>query len=328
MKMKNQNILVTIIIPIYQAEEYVERCIQSVRNQTYKNLEILLIDDGSEDKSADICDRFAMLDSRITVFHKKNGGLSDARNYGIDRANGEYLAFIDADDYVTEDFIETLLDCCIRNKSDLAVCDYCQVKGEEIPRSLKNSEREVTLEEALNEVCANSKGHIMYTVAWNKLYQKNLFETIRYPVGKTHEDEAVIYKIYEKAQKIMVMDKKMYGYYMSPNGIMRRKYNKSRLDFLEIQKEKIYYFRDKNQKTYEIKSRQQFGESLIFHYYCVRKFWKNSKEQQKKMVREFEKECLRYNKNFSRFVRMNFLFFYHCTDVYYMLYFLLRKIRD
>lgn len=320
--------LVTVIVPVYQVEEYLDRCIQSILDQTYKKLEILLIDDGSKDRSGIICDTYAEKDARIRVFHKMNGGLSDARNYGIDRAKGEYLAFVDSDDYIAEDFIETLLESAVRNESELVICRYAEVHGEELPVCHDACERIVSQEEAFEHICSNNDQHILYTVSWNKLYRRTLFDNVRYPRGKIHEDEGTTYKLLAQAQTIILVDKIMYGYFMSPNSIMRREFHQGRLDILHFQIEKIRFLKDRDQKELEMKARKQFGETLIYHYYCTRRFLKNSEEIQKELLYLFQTECLKRKDNFLLWVQMNFCFFYYCTDVYYFLFSLWRKIRD
>ncbi len=320
--------LVTVIVPVYQAENYLERCIQSIQNQTYRNLEILLIDDGSTDASGKICDNYEKEDIRIQVFHKKNGGLSEARNYGIERAKGEYLAFVDSDDYVAEDFIETLLESAIRNQSELVMCQFVQVHGEKLPAGQKGEERVVSVMEAWTHLCSNSKQHILYTVAWNKLYQRNLFDTVRYPVGKIHEDEGTTYRILDQVKELVVIEKKMYGYYMSPNSITRSPYQQRRQDILDFQIEKIHFLKNKKQPELETKARRQFGEMLIYHYYCTRRFLEHSEEMQLELLRTFQQECLEWKESFPNRVKINFSFFYYCTDVYYVMFSILRKIRD
>lgn len=325
---KDKKMLVTVIVPVYQVEQYLDRCIQSIQNQTYKNIEIFLIDDGSRDKSGMICDEYARKDPRIQVFHKTNGGLSDARNYGIERANGDYLVFVDSDDYISKDFIETMLESAIRNQSELVMCRFAQVTGEEFSDCQKIQERIVSVEEAFWHICNNSKQHILYTVAWNKLYKRKLFESVRYPIGRIHEDEGTTYKILAQVETVVVIDKEMYGYYMSPNSIMRSRYNKRRLDILYFQVEKIHFLKENNQIGLEMSARRQFGETLIYHYYCTRKFLKHSESILEKLLYGFEEECFKSKECFPKWVKLNFSFFYYCTNLYYYLFSLYRKIRD
>lgn len=323
----NQSILVSVIVPVYQVEDYVGRCIESIQKQTYKNIEILLIDDGSKDKSGAICDSYAESDSRIQVYHKENGGLSDARNYGIDRAVGGYLSFIDSDDYVTEDFIETLLNCCQKNRADIAVCGFQKVSENEIKPSKDVVQRIVTREEVFRQICINNQDHVLYTVAWNKLYKKSLFDFIRYPVGKLHEDEATTYKLFAESKKIVVTNKEMYGYYMSPKSIMRSSFNIRRLDILDIQRDRIRFFHNRNMDDFEVNARIQFGETIIYNYYNIRKFLSESKTLQKKLTTLFKEECFQHKKRYPLFVRIHFTIFYYWTDVYYMFFSIYQKMK-
>ena len=168
--------LISIIIPVYNVEEYIEQCIQSVINQTYKKLEIILIDDGSLDKSGKICDAYADRDKRIIVIHKENGGLSDARNKGIDIASGEYITFVDSDDYVEDSFIEDLYTTLINNNAEMSICNIIKVndKGEKIENIGFAEDELVNGKKILKGICEH-KNVIESIVAWNKMYSKDFF---------------------------------------------------------------------------------------------------------------------------------------------------------
>ena len=200
-------------LPIYKVEPYLRRAIDSIIKQSYSNLEIILVDDGSPDKCGEICDEYGLLDDRIKVIHKENGGLSDARNAGLDIAAGEYIAFVDSDDYIAGDYVETLLAALNEHDADVAMCAYAVTSSLEYDGSIfeaghdddkkRDGAIEVCSREELlkNLYDANHCDATYFIVAWNKLYKASLWEGIRFPKGKIHEDEATTYKIYDKAAK-------------------------------------------------------------------------------------------------------------------------------
>ena len=186
--------LISVIVPIYNVEDYLDRCVDSIINQTYKNLEIILVDDGSPDNCPKMCDDYAKIDNRIKVVHKENGGLSDARNAGMKVATGEYVSFIDSDDYVSLDFYETLLQTMIDNDSDIVECGvvkfYENGKFDEYSddQMIKNFNTVDGLEGLINE---NS----FHQYVWNKLYKSSIALDIPYEVSKLNEDEFWTYQI-------------------------------------------------------------------------------------------------------------------------------------
>lgn len=203
---------VSIIVPVYNVEVYLERCVKSIINQTYTNIEILLVDDGSTDKSGILCDEFAECDERIAVFHKENGGLSDARNYGIDRAAGEYLIFVDSDDYIHPQMVEALYKAQNITDADVTACDYTRdidvISKIHIEDYSLLGIRTFDRDEAMNSVSANG----IHVMAWNKLYKKKLFENIRYPKGRIHEDEWILHHLLWECEKVAVISEKLYFY--------------------------------------------------------------------------------------------------------------------
>lgn len=212
--------LISLIIPIYKVEAYLERCITSVIAQTYHNLEIILVDDGSPDQCGVICERFARQDARIKVFHKANGGLSDARNYGVERSHGKYIAFIDSDDYVAPNYIAYLIELLIKYHADISCCCMVQTSGhisEYGANTVIPNEQLLTGKEACKELLG-SMYHTMVT-AWGKLYKSEIVKKYPFPVGKKHEDEATTCKYYYAANKVVVGNQCLYAYYQNPNSI-------------------------------------------------------------------------------------------------------------
>ena len=215
--------LISIIVPVYKVEKYLEKCIESILTQTYKNIEVILVDDGSPDNCPAICDRYAVKDNRIRVIHKKNGGLSDARNAGLAVAKGDFISFIDSDDFVSKDFCELLLEASIKEKADMAICNYLVVDED------GNLIQEKNLHLPIKDGCINSQEFIKgycgkygwyYVIACNKIYKKKLFENIKYPIGKQHEDAFVIHHLAKQCNRIACIKKGLYFYVQRKGSIM------------------------------------------------------------------------------------------------------------
>lgn len=225
--------LISVIIPVYNTEKYLKDCVNSVLNQTYKNLEIILVDDGSTDSCPQICDEYNKKDKRIIVMHKINGGLSDARNQGIEVAKGEYIAFIDSDDYISTVFIEELHNACELNAVDISCCNfYRKYRNNHTAAHKPTANKKFTNIEAVKDIfLANSLCEVM---TWNKLYRISLFKqsNIRFPVGKLHEDVYTTYKLFYLANGIIYINEPLYFYLQRPDSIMGRKFNNKRLDAL------------------------------------------------------------------------------------------------
>lgn len=247
--------LISVIVPIYNVENYLEKCIRSIQKQTYENLEIILVDDGSPDQCGKLCDEEAKKDARIQVIHKINGGLSDARNAGLDIATGNYILFIDSDDFIHPQMVQYLHELAEEQQAEIAVCDFQYVEeGSEEPFELLDPQAKKKCQ-MMNgremQFCYfnDKENRVMYTVAWNKLYRRELFEEIRYPKGKVHEDEFTTFKICYQADRIAISKEKLYAYLVRKQSIMGQ-FNKRRFDLLEAYREKMRFYVDK--KEYEL----------------------------------------------------------------------------
>lgn len=236
---------VSIIVPIYQVEKYLRSCVNSICNQTYHQLEIILVDDGSPDGCGSICDEYAKSDPRIAVIHKMNGGLSSARNAGLDIATGKYVAFIDADDTIHPQYIEILVELCEKYECDIAQCDFLTVseQSSKLPLNPQQALIFYSGKQALHALCTG--GGVKYTVVWNKIYRRDLFQDIRYPLGRIHEDESTTYKILWKAGKMAITNQYLYYYLQRPDSIMGKSYSVKRLDALEAFKERLSFLKEK-----------------------------------------------------------------------------------
>lgn len=200
--------LISVIIPVYNVEKYLRKCIDSVINQTYKNIEIILVSDTSPDNCEKICDDYAADDLRIKVIHKEKNGLSAARNAGIDIASGKYIGFVDSDDYIAADMYELLYKNIIKEDADMSACGFYDCFEGEIPKKNKPKYLVADREEAVHEALV---GDIRVN-AWNKLYKSEIFDDIRYPVGKIAEDAFIIIDILMKCQKVVYTSEQKYYY--------------------------------------------------------------------------------------------------------------------
>lgn len=232
--MKNPKI--SVIVPVYKVEKYLKRCVDSILAQTYTNFELILVDDGSPDTCPAMCDEFAMQDNRIRVVHKKNGGLSDARNAGIDIATGEYIAFVDSDDYIAVDMCEQLLESILKYNADVAFCNYLRVDeahniGTEREQVQPIRDECLSQEQVWQELLRPYGGY--YIVAWNKLYHRKLFDSLRFPVGKQHEDEFVIHHVINQCNKIACVSKPLYFYVQRAGSIMAQQFSVKNMDYGE-----------------------------------------------------------------------------------------------
>lgn len=242
------NDLISIIIPVYNVEQYIKKCVDSVIGQTYRNLEIILVDDGSTDNSGRICDELATLDKRIVVIHKQNGGLSDARNAGIRIARGKYLGFVDSDDYIENEMYSVLMNNLKQTDSDLSACARILINENETktPDSTVNI---VHCFESSTDAIADlfAYNEFLFHAAWDKLYKRELFDDIEFPVGRLFEDAAVMYKIFEKCKRIVATKKQMYYYVQRKGSISNCAYNEKKVKHqLENRLNAINYYENKN----------------------------------------------------------------------------------
>jgi glycosyltransferase involved in cell wall biosynthesis len=286
------NELISIVVPVYNVEQYLEQCLKSIIAQTYQKLEILLIDDGSTDRSSIICDTYSALDSRIKVIHKANGGLSSARNKGLDISKGEYISFVDADDFVAPEFIRDLYEALVDVNAELAVCNcqyvdcnYNAIHTHDDCYVIKDGVRKGT---ELMSSYMFEKLDCMYTVVWNKLYKRNLLLTLRFPIGRMHEDEFISYKIIYNANLIACLSKRLYFYVQRKQSITSVSSEKRMTDKVAAFDEKAYYFHQKKEYLYE-------AETLIDLFFL----YSECNNQENKISFEIKK---RYRKIFFRII--------------------------
>lgn len=240
------NPLISLVIPVFNVEKYLEKCMDSVLAQSYDNFEVILVDDGSTDSSGKICDEYAEKDSRIIVYHKPNGGLSDARNYGVAHANGDLISFIDSDDYVTVDYLEYLwylmdkYDCDISCAAPKSVYDgtIAILKNDHV------EEIKLNTAQALERICCFSFG------AWARLYKKEILLKHPFPVGKLYEDIATVYKLINECEEVVFSDKQVYVWVQREGSITHAGINERQFDILGALDE-LYDFMCKNYSAYK-----------------------------------------------------------------------------
>lgn len=265
-KVSKKEPLISIIVPVYKVEQYINKCIDSIINQTYKNLEIILVDDGSPDNCGSICDEYAKKDKRIKVIHKKNGGLSDARNVGINIAKGEYIGFVDSDDFINREMYAKLYKIIIEYDADIAVCELKRFhdEGKIIERVKKINTILYTQDEFLKKFFKIGSQSIEY-YAHTKLYKKNMIEKEQYPVGLTSEDVLGTYKALLKAKTIVKTTDELYYYRYNEQSITGS-FSKKDFDLLEIW-DKVVEYTKENAPQYEdcaVINRKRINFTLLY----------------------------------------------------------------
>lgn len=249
--------LISIVVPVYNVENYLKKCVNSILNQTYAYIEIILVDDGSSDQSGIICDCFADEHENIRVIHQKNGGLSSARNAGIDVARGKYISFIDSDDYIDSDFIEKLYIACKVNNKDIAIAPrIVESDMDSTYEYLQKEEFIYEAEDALRELMNLKKFNM---AAWDKLYKTSLFAEIRYPEGMVHEDVLTTPQVFEKSNGIVKINDTFYHYIVRGDSISNSRYNSHTYDMYLNGRECYTYFSSLHPKL----------DAYVFKYYFI-----------------------------------------------------------
>ena len=226
--------LISIVIPVYNVEKYLEQCLQSVQSQTYKHFEVILVNDGSTDSSLSICKKFVNQDKRFSVLTKKNGGLSSARNFGIKKAKGSFITFVDSDDYIVKDYLFHLV-AGIKSETSIVCSKFFLVdeKGNLLTKKEVNRKKQavVSIEESIKIfLLQNGYDHS----AWGKLYPCSFFETIFFPEGKLYEDMGTTYKLLKLASEVVFLEAYDYAYLQQPDSIMNSSFNLKKLDIIEM----------------------------------------------------------------------------------------------
>ena len=253
------NQLVSVIVPVYNTEKYLEKCVETIRAQDYQTIEIVLVDDGSPDRSGELCDKLARTDSRIQVIHKENGGLSSSRNAGIAVARGEYLCFIDSDDYISTDYISTMMQMVNRHHADLVKVDFVEVFTRDYTQ-IDSAPSEVVfegtnIEEAFLDLKIDS--------ACVFLYKRSLIGEIRFPEGKTSEDIPFNFLIFQHAEKFVYIPCAKYFYFHNPNSISNGSLDKNKLNYLHFRRDIFEHYCEKDNLILRQKAEMLYAKAAM-----------------------------------------------------------------
>lgn len=312
---------ISVIVPIYNMEKYLDKCIESIVEQTYKKIEIILVDDGSVDNSLKICNKWKKKDNRINVYHKKNGGLSDAKNFGIKQAKGKYISFIDADDWIELNMYEELINEMIEKKLDIIICGrYLEYEnGKKIKQCTQNN------------ICMSSEETIIKLDTFggfdmsscDKIYIKELFNGIEFPVGKKCEDAYVTYKLFAKSKKIEYYSKIFYHYLQRKNSISKNK--KVNMDLIYASEEQIQFMKKNYQNLIEVsKINFAFSVKNLYEQCIIRKIKPSGELQKyKNKVKDYVNIILK-SKYLDKRHKIIFIIF----NNFYYIYYILKKIKS
>lgn len=289
------NHLISVIIPVYNVESYLRKCLDSVVKQTYKNIEIILVDDGSTDHCGEICDEYAQRDSRILVIHKANGGVASSRNTGLDNAKGEYIMWVDSDDWVEPTFCEKALELVLEYHADIVCFGYNSFgpNNYNSPRRT-NKPRILDKAEALKHIILFDEPSL-FNAVWNRIYHHSLFQNLRFPIGMVYEDNYVTYMLIHKATTIYISDELLYNYIRtrkdSLTGILNNKSKKNTMDMFLIRYQRLLFLKKYYPQLVELQT-IELAKIAILRYGLL-----NDKNPDEKHTRELMYSLLKDNKS-------------------------------
>ena len=260
---------ISIIVPIYKVEQYLERCVSSIRAQSHRNLEIILVDDGSPDGCGRMIDGYALEDNRIRVVHKPNGGLSDARNAGIDLATADYVGFIDSDDFIHPDMFSDLWRLARKHDADIVQCSFRTTTADTPADPGGAGDEKVIGGREAMEYIYTPYG-VDYVMVCDKLYRKKLFDDVRFPKSKIHEDEFTTWKLLLGSERVVVTGRKYYNYYQSPNSIIRSGFRPDKLHYAEAIEERIGYFTQHGMERLRSLAVRRYARWILIFMYINR----------------------------------------------------------
>ncbi|MGE8204570.1 glycosyltransferase family 2 protein [Heyndrickxia sp. NPDC080065] len=276
---------ISVIVPVYKVEPYLHKCIDSILAQTFSYFELILVDDGSPDRCGEICDHYAKSDPRVKVIHKENGGLSSARNAGLKMAKGQYIGFVDSDDYIDKKMYEILYTSAKLHSSDVVVCDVVKVDADKKTVLKEWGNKEYCLEnytniEALNKLYLPNGSRSTFDpmgrsaerwiFAVNKLYKRSIFQTLQYKEGRIYEDELIVHKIYYQSTKVTSISAKLYYYVQRPNSIVYSPFSIKKFDRVYALKDRAEFFKTIRQKKLHEKAFKCYIEVFIWNYLVAR----------------------------------------------------------
>ena len=294
---------VSIIIPVYKVEQYLDHCVESALRQTYPNFEVILVDDGSPDRCGAMCDDWAKRSPLVRVIHQENGGLADARNTGIDAATGEYLAFIDSDDYITPDMVQKLYDALTACNAEMSICNFLRVYEDgtlvpELENGLPIRDEVLSGLEIISKIHIPGKGWGFgwyYTMAWNKLYKKNLFSKVRFPKGKLCEDVFVAHYLFEQCNKVACISDVCYYYLLRSGSITFERSHQTHLNDAEGYLDRALFCQERG--LFRAASHAYWYTAILLSKACP------TKADAKELRDEFNEvlNCFRGNRSLRKF---------------------------
>lgn len=269
--------LISVVIPVFNVEAYLDKCMASVVQQSYKELEIIVVDDGSTDNSPQICDNWSVKDDRVHVIHKENGGLSDARNAGLAVATGSYISFVDSDDWLKPQFMETLMRTLKENNADIAECGVLYVDEQDHVLRKRCCQEDKVVKSKIEALCALVKENGIYQTVWNKLYKRDVLEGILFEKGKYNEDDFWTYQVFDRAEKLVAISDELYCYLQRNSSIMGGGYQLKRLDSLEARFRRMEYLQKYEQSADFAKAHILYD--CMFHFQAALKWLKKPEQK-------------------------------------------------
>ena len=310
---------ISIIVPVYNVEDYITGCIESILNQDFEGFELILVNDGSTDRSGLICDEYEKKDDRVIVIHQEHKGVSLARNIGISNARGNYIGFIDSDDYIYKDMYSTLYNLCEQTNSDIGVCKLFR----EIDGKIVNLEDELIIKEMNNEEAMKElfKGILYRFSLANKLFKKSCFKGVQFPEGRIHEDLSTTYRLFANAEKITYINSTGYVYVKRSNSILTSKFSEKRLDAFKGWDEILIFMKNEYVKIYDYVIACFVYACIDYSYYIFEQI--NDKNIVKKYINNIRKLIGKYKKNIyiNQYLNLNhklkIFMIYNCYSIFY-----------
>lgn len=305
--------MISVIVPVYNVEKYIRRCIDSICNQTYRNLEIILVDDGSTDLSGEICDEYEKKDSRIRVIHQSNQGLSGARNTGLDNANGDYIAFVDSDDYIHYRMFEVLIRNINKTEADVSVASMQYVSENGIPSGILPEEK-MQIYEGDSILSRMWQDNVRTVVVWNKLYKRFIFNNLRFQMGRYHEDTFIIHRILVQCKRIVYSSLELY-YYVQHTGSIMNHLSVARVDdAVAAYEDRITFLKEKRKKKEANMSKKLLLDELL--YLSEQQVKSGKREINQYIHNVYQRKFLKY----FLYARQKKYFYYFISCKWYMRY--------
>lgn len=315
--------LISVIVPIYNVEKYVAECLESICNQTYKNLEIIVVNDGSIDAGKNLVLEWKKKDDRIILIDQDHNGISVARNAGIERAQGEYIAFVDADDFIDQNMYLHLYHLIEKTKCKVAMCCFNLVSndGKLIEDATKDPKSQIYFtEDFLWAIQDNYRNYANFVCAWNKLYKADIFDGIRYPEGKVHEDNWIIHKVIYKARKIAYTDERLYFYRRRYDSIMGSNFSMERFDNFDAQVDRIEYLDEKHANPKLIERMGKECAKVGISYWLEMKYYKSAVAEEEAYYRKVKAVVQRFGDNCSGKNKIKCVLFLKMPKLFYKIF--------